>query len=320
MNSKDWTDLATACCNDANVAHGEIEMITTWEQKFSGSDVNRNNAVFRIGSQRCLKLYGPNSERQFHVESNVLQTLSKNPAIPAPRFIAARERSQLPPYLIMTEIAGATLQHTWQTLTRPEQLKIAHEIGTITAAVHPLPQETLAHVEARFGGRYEYAAAMLAERNAQIQAAERLSLRQREALLDHMNGEAREFLTQPLVLTHSDFSHAHIYVARQAGEAKITGFIDWAEAMLGPAEWDIAFHWFWTINQDQEAMRRCLQAFFPDGQLPPHFARRCLNTHLYSFSMTELWPEFADSVGPKEPVVQAMTQFFFPPEVFGPPN
>ena len=161
---------------------------------------------------------------------------------------------------------------------------------------------------------------MQAERIAEIEATETLSARQRDALRLYLLGEALQFLDEPPVLTHSDFSHAHIYLAREAGTIMITGFIDWAEAMLGPAEWDIAFHWFWTLNQDHEAMRECLKAFYPDGRLPERFAQRCLSTHLYSYSMGELWPYFAKNVGKSESIVREMTAFFFPPDVFGSPD
>lgn len=321
MDQYDWINLAAAVCDDAGVSHSFIEPIITWEEKHSDSDVYRNSAVFRIGNQRILKLYGPTSERRFYIESSVLQTLVDHTnTIPAPHFIAARERSQLPPYLIMTEIVGATVEDSWESLTRSEQLAIAYEIGTITAGVHRLPANKLVEVEWQFGGRSEYAKQMQTERIAQIKIAEQLTNGQRDALLDYLLGEAQDFLDEPPVFTHSDFSHAHIYIAREKDKVKITGFIDWAEAMLGPAEWDIAFHWFWTINQDPEAMRECLKAFYPDGQLPERFARRCLSTHLYSFSMGELFPNFTKEVRKSESIVREMTAFFFPSDVFGSPD
>lgn len=321
MDQTDWIDLVTAVCDDAGIDHGPIETIITWDQKFSDSDVYRNSSVFRIGNQRCLKLYGSTFERPFHVERSVLKTLVDHAnVIPAPRFIAARERSELPPYLIMTEIAGATLQDSWENLTRVEQLAIAREIGTVTAGIHRLPQEDLAEVERQFGGRSEYIKQMQTEQIEQIETADQLSIRQRDALLDYLLGEAQEFLDEPPVFTHSDFSHAHVYIARESDKVKVTGFIDWAEAMLGSAEWDIAFHWFWTINQDREAMHECLKAFYPDGLLPERFARRCLSTHLYSFSMRELFPYFIEKAGKSETIVREMTAFFFPSDVFGPPD
>ncbi len=119
MDREHWIDLASAACDDAGIDHGPIEIIMTWDQKFSDYDAYRNSAVFRIGGQRCLKLYGPTSERRFHVERSVLRTLlDRTSAIPAPCFIAAKAHSHLPPYLIMSEIAGSTVQDSWETLTR----------------------------------------------------------------------------------------------------------------------------------------------------------------------------------------------------------
>jgi hypothetical protein len=67
-------------------------------------------------------------------------------------------------------------------------------------------------------------------------------------------------------------------------------------------------------------MRACLKTFYPDGQLPDRFARRCLSTHLYSFSMGELWPAFAQRGGASDAIVRELTAFFFPSDVFGPPE
>ncbi len=167
-------------------------------------------------------------------------------------------------------------------------------------------------MERQFGGRREYTQLMQAERIVQIEATERLSTRQREAVLHYLVGEAQNFMDEPPKLTHSDFSHAHIYIARETDRVKVAGLIDWAEAMLGPPEWDIAFHWFWTFSQDREAMRACLKTFYPDGQLPERFARRCLSTHLYSFSMGELWPSFAERGVESDAIVREMTAFSFP--------
>lgn len=241
MDIETWIELAVAACDDAGIEHGPIEIVMTWDQKFSDSDAYRNSAIFRIGNQRCLKLYGPTSERerQFPVEHSVLRTLADySSAIPAPRLIAARESSQLPPYLVMTEITGTT----------------------------------------------------------------------------------QEFLNEPPVLTHSDFSQAHVYIARETDAVKVLGIIDWAEAMLGPPEWDIAFHWFWSFTRDREAMRAGPKAFYPDEQFPERFARRCLRTHPYSFSMGELWPCFAGRVEDSESIVRQMTAFLFPADVFGSPD
>ena len=302
MGSENWLELATAACNHAGVDPGSIKPITTWDQKFIDGDGYRNNAVFRIGGGRCLKLYGPTSHRQFHIERAVLQTLARHIKHPAPRFVAGGERAQAPPYLIMTEVPGSSAEEVWEALSRSDQLAIAWEIGAITAAIHRLPQGKLARVERQFGGRSEEIARQGVNRIAEIEAAATLSVDQRDELLRFVRANAQELVNVPPVLT----------------QLRVSGFIDWGEAMLGPPEWDLAYHWFWTFSGDREAMGQCLQAYYADSHRPERFARRCLIAHLYTYSMGLLWPSFAKDINGNGSIIDEMVESFFPAAVFGP--
>lgn len=318
MNNTQWIELATAACEDAGITQKSIDIITTWEQTFTDSDNFRHNAVFRISDQRILKIYGTDAHRHFNVERAALETLSNQ--IPAPRLIAAGTLENDSPYIIMSEVAGKTLQYMWADLSRSELRTIAREIGTITAKLHRQPQDKLAAVEAQFGGRNKTIKEMETERIAEIKANERFSTRHKDELLEFLQGEARNFLDVPPVLTHSDFSHAHIYITRENSQPTVSGLIDWGEAMLGVPEWDIAFHWLWTFSQDKDTMRDCLDTYYQDVSRPDQFARRCFATHLYTFSMNEVWDYFTEPVDDSKSIVQAMIMSLFPKEVFGTPD
>jgi aminoglycoside phosphotransferase (APT) family kinase protein len=318
MNQTQWIELAAIACKDAGVKQDSIDVITTWEQTFTDNDHFRHNAVFRISDQRILKIYGTDALQHSHVERAVLETL--NDQIPAPRLIATGTLERGSPYIIMSEIAGKTLQDTWADLSPSELRAIAREIGTITAQLHRQPPDKLAAVEAQFGGRNEEIKEMAAERIVEIEAIDRFSTRHKDELLEFLHGEARDFLDVPPVLTHADLSHAHIYIARENGQPSVSGLIDWAEAMLGPQEWDIAFHWLWTFSQDRDTMRECLNAYYQDMPRPERFARRCFATHLYTFSMREVWDHFTELVDDSESIVRAMVTSLFPPDVFGAPD
>lgn len=313
----DWMELAAEACAHAGIAYKSMETVTTWQQKFVDSEHYRNNAVFRLDEGRYLKLFGPTTMRQFAVERAVLETMGRQEAVPAPRLLAAAERPERPPYLFMTAVGGAPAEMCWDDLTRSEQLAVAGEIGSLTAAIHRLPQEGLAAAEREKGGREAYIQEMEAERMAEIEAAETLTRRQRDEMLDYVLGEARELMEGAPCFTHSDFSHAHVFLGRNRGRAVVTGFIDWGEAMLGPPEWDTTFHWFWTFSRDREAMRACLAGYYEDGRRPAHFARLCMARHLYSFSMGELWPPFVEELDAGEAIVPAMRAALFPEDVFG---
>lgn len=312
MNSGYWFEVAGAACRHANIHPGAIEAIATWDQ------LHCANAVYRIGGGRYLKVYGPAAERQFHIERSVLRTLEGHPRIPAPRIVAEGERPPEPPYLVLSEVPGDTAEDVWDGLERGQQLLLAREFGEIIAAIHRLPREELARLEGRFGGWPEHTQAWMRRGIAEIEASETLTVGQREQLLRfvheempvHLNGQAR--------LTHYDMAWNHIYLAQRAGAWRVTGIIDWGEALLGPPEWDVAYLWFWTFSQDREAMREGLRALYADGPPPEQFARRCMAAVFLTSSMTLLWPEFAERRWASEDIVREMISFYFPAELFGP--
>lgn len=318
MSADRWRQLVVAACRDAGIKYDSIDAITTREQTFTDSDNFRNNSVFRIGDRRIVKLYGTDARRHQNIERAVLQTIGKQ--IPAPRLLAEGTLETGEPYIIMSEIAGKTLEDSWTDLSPPQLRKIAGEIGSITSYLHQQPHNKLAAVEAQFGGKAELVAEMKAERATEIKGMDRFSMRHKDELLEFLNGEGLSFLDNGDVLTHSDFSHAHIYLDQTSGRPTVSGLIDWAEAMLGPPEWDIAFHWFWTFSWHRDSMQDCLNAYYQEWNRPDQFARRCFATHLYTFSMNEVWDYFDERVSESESIVRAMILSLFPPEVFGQPD
>jgi aminoglycoside phosphotransferase (APT) family kinase protein len=325
MNQQAWLDLALAACDHARIQPGTLEVVRTWE--------NTQNTVYRLGDQRYLKLYHRDAQRQFAVECAALRMLEAG-GIPAPRLIAAAERTGLPPYVFTTAVPGASAEDAWESLSRAEQLAVAHEFGAVTAAYQQLPHQQLATVEHVFGGGAESIQFERAQRLAEIAAAPTLPEErrtfydgfptQRDDLIDFMNGEARDYFTVPLKFSHCDLSHAHLFVAKEAGAWRFSGVLDWAEAMLVPPEWDITYHWFWTFTRDQAAMKACLGAYFTDTKPPARLARRCFAAILHTYAWVEIWTalggEFAQGQPRAGALVRQMTEFLFPPAVFGPPD
>ena len=311
-----WLELVATACKDAGIKHETTEIITTWDQTFPDNDIFRSNTVFRINDQRILKVFGTDAHHHFNIERAVLETLHDQ--IPAPRLIASGTLENDTPYIIMSEIPGKTLQDIWEGLSSTELRAVAREIGWITARLHQQPQDRLASIEAVFGGRTESIEDMAAKRMTEIEAMDKLSTQHKDELLEFLHGQARDYLEVAPVLNHADLSHAHVYVVREDRQPpSVSGLIDWAEAMLGPPEWDITFHWFWTFSQDHDTMHECLKAYYQAMPRPDQFARRCFATHLFTYSMNEVWDYFTIAVDDSQSIVQAMITTLFPPEVFG---
>jgi aminoglycoside phosphotransferase (APT) family kinase protein len=313
-----WLKIGVGACDHAGLTYRSIETLVTWDQKYCA------NALYRLDGQRYLKVFGPTAERQYHIERVVLRSLDDHPVIPAPRILAAGEPTSGQPYLVLTAIPGKTAEEVWDDLPRPDQLAIAQELGTITAAIHQLPQEYLAAVERQYGGRHEHIIRpLLADRIAEIEATVTLSVHQKDALLRFLHEEAPEHLAGPLKVLHFDLAHNHIYLSQDPDKWWVTGILDWGEAVLGPPEWDIVYLWHWTFTtatQDKEAMQTCLETFFAAQPRPERFARRCLAAVLHTPSMWLLWPDFAAQAGAEGNIVRAMTEYFYPPNIFGRPD
>jgi aminoglycoside phosphotransferase (APT) family kinase protein len=318
MKNAEWINLATRVCKDAGIKADSVDIISTWEQTFTDSESLRHNAVFRISDQRILKIFGTEAQRNYNVERAALDSFSDE--IPSPRIIASGTTEEGSPYIIMSEISGKTLEHQWDELTTSELHSIAGQIGSITKQLHNQRQDKLAAVELRFGGKSETIKKMQAERNAEIEKLPNFSLKQKDELLNFLNGEALTFLEVPAKFTHSDLSHAHIYVDTDLQYPSVSGIIDWGGAMLGPAEWDIAFHWLWTFSQDSGTMLECLRAYYQGVPTPDQFARRCFAAHLYTFSMREVWEYFTEPVDDSDSVLGILIKALFPQNVFGSPD
>jgi len=323
MNNEDWLELAVVACDHAGIQPGSLEVVRTWEKT--------QNTVYRLDGQRYLKLYRHNAKRQFAVERSALQTLEAG-GIPAPRLIAAAARAELPPYAFLSAVPGSSSEESWELLSCSEQLAVARQFGAITAAYQQLPHHRLAAVEREIGGGRESIQFEREQRLTEIEAAPTLPEErrtfydlhpaQRDELIHFVTVEAPDYFDVPLKFSHCDLSHAHFLMSNATGVWQCSGVIDWAEAMLVPPEWDVTYLWFWTFTRDAEAMKACLQTYFADTRPPKRFARRCFAAILHTYSWVEIWhalrDEFAQRRPISDPLTHQMTEFLFPPKVFGP--
>jgi hypothetical protein len=325
MHEEKWMALAAAACDHAGIRSSSLEIVGTWQN-------NHRNLVCRLDAQHYLKLYTREPRRQFHAERCALQVMAEH-GLPAPRLRAAASPDGLPPYIVTTAVTGASAEHAWGNLSRTEQLILAHEFGVITAAYHQLPQQQFAVVEDEVGGGHESIAFERKQRLAEIEAGPFLSESQRtlyeslpanrDTLIHFISSESPEHFKGPVVFSHCDLSHAHIFVSDTTGYWHVSGVIDWAETMLVPAEWDLTFHWFWTFTRDRDAMKAFLKAYFNSIPPPDRFARRCFAAYLHTYDWVALWNAlrnefiYKPNAGTLE---RQMTEFLFPPEVFGSPD
>jgi hypothetical protein len=325
MHEENWMALATVACDHAGIRSNSLEIVGDWKN-------HQRNLVCQIDALHYLKLYTREPQRQFHAERCALQVLDQH-GMPAPRLRAAASPEDLPPYIVTTAVTGASVERAWGNLSRTEQLALARQFGAVTAACHHVPQQQLAAVEHEVGGGQESIAYEHEQRLAEVEAGPMLSESRlklytslpnhRDSLIHFIRTESLEHLKGPVVFSHCDLSHAHIFVSGTAGHWQVAGVIDWAEAMRVPLEWDLTFHWFWTFTRDRDAMKACLKGYFKGVPPPDRFARRCFAAYLHTYDWPTLWTALQDEfvyVPNSGPLERQMIEFFFPAEVFGSPD
>ena len=305
-----WLALCREACLDAGVPSDGARVLTTWDRGYSW------NAIYELASGDFLKLYGPRSMTLFRMESALLELLADGPAVSVPRILASGTPSGQRPYLVLAQMPGRTAEHTWDDIPRPEQLGIARELGAAVAALHAADPGVLADTRTLPGSRRETAPMNVAKNCAHIEATAGIGAARVDEFTTFIHDEAAALLDEETCIVHCELTHNHIYLSQDGEGWRLSGLIDFADAMVSAPEFDIAWLWPWTFSRDAEPMSACLDALYDGRPCPRDLARRCLAATLCSYSAEGLWDEYMEH-RPSAPSVANMTEWLFPATVFG---
>jgi hygromycin-B 7''-O-kinase len=201
-----WLPAVTAICTRHGLDTSHLE------RQPAGTHV-----VFRTGS-RIVKLYAPFWLEDFAAEHNALQFLR---GLPTPELVAQGDTEGWP-YLVMTVVPGTPAEEIWPDLGNTDRIDIARQLGGLMRRLHR--QEPVKELATDWE-------AFLGER---ISGAEDF-----HAAGEPWRGWIREKLTgfcePPFspVLLHADITADHVLLSRTAEGWRITGLIDFGDAMMG---------------------------------------------------------------------------------------
>jgi hygromycin-B 7''-O-kinase len=286
-------------------------VLTTWDRGYSW------NAVYQIDGGYFVKLYAPRSMTLYRVEKELLGLLAVEGMAWAPEVVAAGQASGERPYLILTTMAGETAEDSWDDIPRGDQLSIGAALGAAAPALHAADPGVLADTKALPGSRRETAPMNITKNCEDIKMTGGLDTARAEEFTAFIRAEGAAILAETTCLVHCELTNNHICLRQDRGTWRLSGVIDFADAMVSAPEFDIAWLWPWTFSRDAEAMRACLAALY-DGATPPEgLARRCLAATLCSYSAEGLWDEYVRHCdGRVQPSVSGMTEWLFPADVF----
>jgi hygromycin-B 7''-O-kinase len=229
--------------------------------------------------------YGPESHQ---TELEAYQVLNGHD-LPVPRLLA--DGRLFPdatggwpwPFLILTQLSGATYAALAATLDRSARQQIAGDLGRLLRRLHRLPLTGW-----RLAPDWRHFVALLEQRRAQAPQDHR-----RWGLLpawhcDQLDGwlpdpGALVDTSRPPRFVHGDLHAGHVFLDRASG--RLVGVIDFTDVYAGDPRYDLVALHFGTFQTDKALLAACLDGYgWPDQ--PATWAGEMLAfTLLHDFNM-----------------------------------
>lgn len=262
-----------------------------------------SNILFRTGLGHIVKLFPPLWATDAQPERICLQSLSHlGLGIRLPELVAHGELDGWP-WLIMTELPGTAAGEIWSELETVEQGDVAFALGRLLRRFHdPPPADVL---DGPSWGDF-----LAHQRRGLVEQHRAWGLP--APLLDTLEAfvDAADFALLPghtPVLLHADVTDEHILLEKRDGCWHITGLIDFADAMVGHAAYDLLAPVV-TLGMNRNARRHLLLGFdVPESALTPGLSHAlCALTVLHRFGRV---PQSCARLPTWEAVVEAMWSF-----------
>jgi len=292
-----------------------------------------SHAVFGVGERLIVKIYSPLWPADWAKETELYALLGGDPFLRVPRLVASGViPANLPeaaggewPYALVERQAGTPLGQVWRAMDAGGRARLAGRLGRLLARLHRTPVEGLRSVPSGpscwtgFAGRQALSAM---DRHRAWNTLPVALLAQVASYLVAQDGLWRAAGTR-VCLLHCDVTADHVFVGAstgacgaEAGNAGITGLIDFGDAMAGDPEYEFVAVFLSALDGDRAALASFLQSYGHPAWDDPGFSRRMLAYCLiHEFDVLaeipRLWPDLLDSVASLDELAAA---------VWGPPS
>lgn len=245
-----------------------------------------------------LKLFPPVYADEYPVEAGVLAAVHGRLPIPTPAVHATGERDGWN-YVLMTRLAGTSLETAWSSLDTAARDGLATRLGETLAALHALPPPEIDDWEPEDWDDFVYTQrAMCVARQKGLGLGPEW-LGRIEPFLDSV-----ELPDGEPVLLHTEIVREHLLVSPDG----ITGLFDFEPAIRGAAEYEFVSVGVSCAAGDARFLGRVLRAYGQDAD--EAFRRRMMAwTLLHYYSNMR---EYLDRLPqPDEPTLESLADRWY---------
>jgi hygromycin-B 7''-O-kinase len=270
---------------------------------FSQSD--HGSTVVFLSERWCIKLHPPvadfpATERR---EAAALECVAGQMSIATPR-IEARSELEGWPYIVMTRVRGVPIDMLWPELDTTARVALAAQLGAAIRSLHALDPAPLANVTEPW------------TKFRPAQRARCLDLERSEGLPASRIAEVDAYLRRfdslddtgaPRVVLHTELGPNHVLIDGD----RVSGLIDFADAMVGDPEYDFAPVGLFITRGDRVAFGALCRAygFSADYLADPTRPHRLLRHALLHRYGTLSW--FQDYLSPPDGSLYDLAEHWF---------
>lgn len=236
------------------------------------------NAVFVVDRAYVVKIYAPFCHDEFDLERKLHTLLARNPRLPVPRFIAegVLEDRMSWPYLVLNFKPGEPIREVRERLSRDDLLQVSAQLGDIVRELHRTP---VAQFKTPEVARTEWRQFIEERRSAACTAAHWTGVLP-DVVVEEIPGFLASVLpeddTTSLVLLNGDLTEDHVLLRRQNGQWRVSGLIDFGDALVGRREYEWVALWFGALDRDYDGLAVFIERYDSGVQLDDGFFRRAM--------------------------------------------
>lgn len=193
-----------------------------------------SSLVFKLGSDHFLKMTPPFFEDSIEAELLAAKVIGNQISFPTPSLVAEGTIGSWK-YVISRAVPGEQAKNVFGKMNAENRMAFAADIGLAIRLIHDINSEGF---ERRFGPWEKYLANRLDNQKA-LHLERGNSEEWAEKIESFVLRHAADLKTlSPAKLIHADLNHEHLLLSQKDDMWRLSGIIDFADAMNAPIEMD----------------------------------------------------------------------------------
>lgn len=195
-----------------------------------------SNLVAAVDQRWIVKLFPPFHRHQWESERRVLPRFAGTLPVSVPELVASGELEDGYAYAIITRLGGESLESSWRRYTRIERASLMSQIGETMAAAHAVEVGDLDDLPPRWPDFLRRQIAGCRERHTRLGMPAWIVDRVDEFVADALPALPLEGAR---VILTGEYTPSNLLVEETRAGPRLTGMIDFGDAMIGPAIYDL---------------------------------------------------------------------------------